>query len=551
MYSQDALEMYDYSAEDFQRPRVPPIQPRDPSELVGADAEWVDKYSGFFDGADDKESRMKKVQIPRYSGPKNTRLEIIPMTLTNLQTVDITGLPNHAQPTCIYLRKIIDIRVHQAPDDLLVDYFSRPFIIQRQFESILWNCPQSAQTYELHPQIQCRLAPYLCDRQMIENCNQQKTTYLTQEKAGGNHKETIVSVTVHEPLLGFQQGYALLDAIRPMNQGNKIYPLAIQDYQLTVKRYGTEERVKRMFRDPRFVTDYEGNMANRQFGGIVMYPTNNFDDANRANVMFELIESESELAIFSDDSAIQDNKNVSSIEMHAPFFQVFKNKITFTPATLPNECKLLEFYEWGAPTVPAQGDSVVKQSIILGTEGDTQPCRIACNTSKGMPSFIMVYLEMFGRNYWDPGFQQSLESPVGTDLLIGGHPSIYEIGIKIFGQEFPITKVLDTQELDYLTKKNSHPRCDFYNNMKYDPIVLLKLEDLGLATELQGYPNSKRLEMEVEIRQILMPNNWGAQYDRVANPDLPNPEITANVVFIYENHVLEGSNGSCNFVWKY
>ena len=549
MYSQDALEMYDYQAEDFQRPRVPPIQPRDPDELIGADAEWADKYSGFFDGGDDKESRMKQVRIPRYSGPKNTRLEIVEMADSNLQTVEITGLPNHAQPTCVYLRKVFDIRVHSSIDDEVLNYFSRPFLIQRQFESILWNCPQSAQTFELHPQIQCRLAPYLCDRQIIENCNQQKTSVVTVEKNNGQTTENVISVTVREPLLGFQQGYALLDAIRPMNQGNKIYPLAIQDYQLTFKRFVKKDRVKRVLRDVRFKTDYEGYGDVR--GEVVLYPTNVIADADRANTMFNWLESTTNIAIFSDDSAIQDNKNVSSIEMHAPFFQVFKSKITFTPASLPDECRLLEYYEHDAPTMPQAGDPLVLSPIVLGTDGDTTTCRIACNTSKGMPSYIVVYLEKFDRDWWDPSYQQSWQSPVGTDLLIGGHPSIFELGIKIFGQEFPITKVLDTNELDYITKKNSHPRCDFYNNMKFDPIVLLKLEDLGLATELQGYPNSKRLEMEVEIRQVMMPRNWGALYDRVDFGGLPNPEITANVVFIYENHVLEGSNGSCNFVWKY
>ena len=97
------------------------------------------------------------------------------------------------------------------------------------------------------------------------------------EKNQGQTSETIISVTVREPLLGFQQGYALLDAIRPMNQGNKIYPLAIQDYQLTFKRFVKKDRVKRVLRDVRFKTDYEGYGDVR--GEVVLYPTNVIADA--------------------------------------------------------------------------------------------------------------------------------------------------------------------------------------------------------------------------------------------------------------------------------
>jgi hypothetical protein len=135
----------------------------------------------------------------------------------------------------------------------------------------------------------------------------------------------------------------------------------------------------------------------------------------------------------------------------------------------------------------------------------------------------------------------------GTDMIIGAHPQIYELEIKVFGQSFPITKQLNFQELEYLTKKNCHPRCNFKDNMNIEPIVLLKLEDLGLATESVGYPYAKRLEMEVRIKQLILPVHWNQRY-RTA--DQPAPPMRAFAAFVYENHVLEGNNNRLDFVWK-
>ena len=83
--------------------------------------------------------------------------------------------------------------------------------------------------------------------------------------------------------------------------------------------------------------------------------------------------------------------------------------------------------------------------------------------------------------------------------------------------------------------------------MQYDPIVLLKLEGLGLATESVGYPQAKRLEMSVEIKQIILPKHYHYRYSA---PDQPAPPMRAYCAFVYENHVLEGNNNRLDFVWK-
>ena len=75
LYSRDALKMRDYQQEDFQTQRQAPLPPRDPDVIIGADAEWDDKYREFFEEGE-AEDKMKIVTIPKYSGPKNTRLDI-------------------------------------------------------------------------------------------------------------------------------------------------------------------------------------------------------------------------------------------------------------------------------------------------------------------------------------------------------------------------------------------------------------------------------------------------------------------------------------------
>ena len=545
LYSRDALKMRDYTQEDFQTQRDTPLPPRDPEDLMGADAEWVDKYADFFD-AGEAEDRMKSVVIPRYSGPKNTRVDVHRLRDYNIQTVEIPGIPNHAQPTNVFLKQTFTLKV-QDNTTFNRNYIPRPFSIQRQFRNIVWNCPQASEQFEINTAVHCRLAPFLGDAQMIKNCCQTKRSYRIGriDQGGSWTEDNYITYTIMEPLLGFQQGYSRIGAIRPMNQGNDIYPLAIQDYSLRFNRYDKTERYKRIIRDVRQVTEYKLGISDAE--NLMLAEANPQIGTHFINM--KITEHEADppaIVCFSDDSAIQSNKNVSSIEMHCPIFQTYKKQVIINPYLedhLGNkQASIANTVSIGDPIHPVQAP------IMLGIDEGTERCSVKCTTSKGYPSYIMIYLEDFGRNYFDPTFAQSVESNIGTDMFTGGHPTIYEMDIKVFGQSFPIVTKLNHTEIDYLTKKNSHPQCDFDENMKYDPIVLLKLEDIGLGTELTGYPLSKRIEMEIDITQIKLPHSYGFRF---AGPDLPIPNIEANVVFIYENHVLEGSNGQCKFVWKY
>ena len=83
--------------------------------------------------------------------------------------------------------------------------------------------------------------------------------------------------------------------------------------------------------------------------------------------------------------------------------------------------------------------------------------------------------------------------------------------------------------------------------MGYDPIVLLKLEDLGLGTEDLGYPNPKRLEMEIEVNQIILPRWYAKQYIAAGNT---TAKIKVVAALVYENFCLQGTNNNLDFVWK-
>ena len=526
--------MRDYQQEDFQRPTLKPIPPRDPEDIMGGDAEWDNRYSDFFAKGED-EDKVQSVVIPRYDGPKNTRIDRYEMSNQEIQTVEISGVPNHAQPTCIYLKQSFIFRVAKPDYAPLMDLLSRPFLLQRTYKSIVWNCPQANRNFELHPQIHARLAPYLTHNDMLWNCNQNKYQVITEKRQdlnGDHFLDYILKINIQEPLLGFQQGYALLDAKRPMNQQGMVYPLAIQDYSLTFTRFSGSDRWKRMIRNTNMFSDY---LEVLQVYGPGKY-SGSVHEASRPNIMIELIKEDTpSICTFSDDSSNQNNKNVSTVSMHCPVFEIYKAPVVINPSSVAHS-----FYD-----VNEARHHDERSPVMLGLDEETEVCRIQCNTSKGFPSFFAVFLEDFGRAYYDPG---SLQTNMNTDLFIGGHPRIYEMQIKVFNQDFPITKTLGHQELDYLTKKNSHKTCRFYTHMAYDPIVLLRLEDLGLATETVGYPNAKRLEMEVVISQIMLPHAFSERFRGLQNAP---PKITATAVFIYENHVLEGSNGNCQFLWKY
>ena len=101
------------------------------------------------------------------------------------------------------------------------------------------------------------------------------------------------------------------------------------------------------------------------------------------------------------------------------------------------------------------------------------------------------------------------------------------------------------EDLEYLTCKNSHPKCNFKRLMNTQGIVLLKLEDLGFGADLRGYPESRRVNFKIKINSIMFPESFRI-YHR--GDTLGGYELTC--AMIYENHLLEGGNDRCEFKWK-
>ena len=546
MFSRDAYELQDYEAEDFKKKTQRPLTTVgdyliDRDDVMGvADKHWNDKYGDFFDQGED-EDRQKMVVIPRYAGPKNTRVDVTKMEGNQF---NVSGIPNHTQSSCVYLRQDIKFSVKgHLVENVNAPIRLRPFAIQRQFQKMMWSAPQCASQFDTHIQQQVKLAPYLCDAQMLDNCVR---TNVSPYKIT-NLNTIVYNYTAFEPLLGFQSGYKLFDGKRPYNQQNMKYPLAIQDYSVNVQKYSrTADTLKRLLYSP--VQNLHSLPSEFSYAAAIDL-NENLD--GRLNVCVPLLElSDPELVSFSDDSALQANKTVSSVSLHAPTFVVFSSPVELVPnemeQLLPAENSLT--YNGAVPGRIASATDKKPSIYILGVDAGTKEAVIKCNTAKGLPSFFLIYLEDFGNDYFDNTFATaSNKYDVGTDMIVGAHPQIYELEIQVFGQSFPITKQLSYQELEYLTKKNSNPRCNFKDNMNVDPIVFLKLEDLGLATESVGYPSVKRLEMEIRIKQLVLPAQWNQRY-RTAG-QLP-PPMRAYAAFVYENHVLEGNNNRLDFVWK-
>ena len=541
MQPRDPLEVQHYGIDQFkyEAPEILATVGDALKDIMGTSRDVVpkgfEKYDKYFDETEDEKERA--VVIPRYNGPKNTRVDYY-----NLEsnTFNVTGMVNHAQASCVYLQQDLSVQFDKtiAAGQIMAGYventFSkliRPFSIQRQFKQMYWNSPQVSSRLKIDIEQHVKLAPYLCDAAVLRNHVKKKRVARTENMGGGIYRFTF-NYSLYEPLLGFQSGYALLNASRPFNQQKMMYPLAIQDYTINVdSEIATDKLVKRLIRDRRMAHTDEMHEGIQE--SVAMIGAGNAAALNASNHRIHSFTlSKPKLISYSQDDALQANKTVSSVSLHAPIFEVYKEPL-YLDISQATGCDYDGMFNAAATQnkIP-----IVLQDI------EEKELKIRCSTSKGFPSYFMLYLEDFGQDYIDMMMVNNEDNDVGTDNLIGTHPKIFSLTIKIFGQDIPITKLLGIEELEYMTRKNCHASCDFKEHMSFDPIVLLKLEDLGLATESVGYPNIKRLEMEFDIKQILVPYRAHLSHDIL--------QLNAYVCFVYENHVLEGNNNRMEFVWK-
>ena len=477
--------------------------------------------------ADDDEKQVL-VNIPRYNGAKNTRVDFFEY---EQNTFHVTGIANHPQPSCVYLRNEDTI---QFTADSIGNgiYPVRPnlFAVQRRFKKMFWEAQNVRGIIEVPTHEFIKLAPYICDKDKLHRLCMPKWSY---QKTGALY---LLHFTSFEPVLSFQSGWALLDAKRPFNQQNMMYPLAIQDYSMRFEEYSSDVRIQRSY-----------NLeVNSLFGDDIFVPSNSYstydhflDDEEKANTDetsnlvftgFEDLLKDPTLVTFSQNTAIQANKDVSMVKMHAPEFDNYSISKSFSV--------LAERITNPDPVYASLDQTIVPEDKVLQLEIDTP---------KGYPSFLMLYTEFY-----------NMTTRAGRPLSLSVQPRIKTLKISFYGQKNPLIANLTQSELEYITKKNCHKNSDFSYAYRVDPICLLDLESLGLGREDVGYPIRKRLRCTVECTELQLPARFARNYaDSVERQGAAGVQVPFDVgiqfkcVFIYENRVIEGSVNQLKIIRKY
>ena len=539
-------DVYTVSAEQAYE-RAPPrkFEPESGGLAYGAEPLGMDpRYALQIDKdllAEDDEKQVA-VDIPRYNGPKNTRVDFFGY---EQNTFHVTGIANHPQPSCVYLRSKDVIQFtspRDAQDDVQKAHGTFPvrpnlFFVQRRFKKMFWEAQNVRGVIEVPTHEFVKIAPYICNKDNLERFCKPKWSFEFR-----NDEEFYLDVTSFEPVLSFQSGWALLDAIRPFNQQNMMYPLAIQDYSMRFEEYPTDRKLQRSYNlkhNRQFGNDFEtGDIV---YDGMPVLVLQGHDDETEqaTNIPFTVVTdnflkkvgdeksapgSGLELVTFSENTAIQANKDVSMVQMHAPEFDVYvKNTVV---------------------THTASESAVLTETFTTDTM--LPALKIEIDTPKGFPSLMMFYVE----------FDQDKRGDLAIKhpLSISTHPRIQTLRISFYGQLNPIIKLLGQSELEYITKKNCHKNSDFKYAYNTDPICLIDLESLGLGREDVGYPSRKRLNCTVECTGVELPARFGKVYANYAERQVPknfDMGYQFKCVFIYENRVIEGNVNQLKINRKY
>ena len=466
---------------------------------------------------EEDDEKQKQVVIPRYKGPKNTRVDFWKFDNNQFR---VSGIPNHPQPSCVYLRGS-DSFLIEAYDDEDAKYLAfqpKMFYLQRQWSKLQFEAQNMSSALEIPIKEYIKLAPYICDSDKLKQYCFPRYGVIVD--TANNQRE--FNVQSFEPLLSFQSGWALLDAIRPFNQQNMFFPLAIQDYTIQTTSFPDADEPGRFLENARnidYIDDFRDvHEPQDRHGKVTRLATPHARLARYKKFILEQdIEhtgtSDIKLVAFSQNDVIQANKDVSDVMLHAPEFLVYSQKF-----------------------------NVHCNEHLEATFNFDEEDPIQINTALGLPSMIMLYVEF--SDFVAPGYDYK--------LIHGAHPRIDTLRIKLFGQDVPIVRNLNSDELRYITQKNSHPNYYKENN---EPIVLLDLESLGLGKDLPGYPSRDRVNAEINLSGVTLPGNPRSQYATYAEDDAGGSDILVNLefkcVFIYENRVLEGNVNQMKINRKY
>ena len=106
MQPRDPLEVQHYGIDQFkyEAPEILATVGDALKDIMGTSRDVVpkgfEKYDKYFDETEDE----RAVVIPRYNGPKNTRVDYYDL---ESNTFNVTGMVNHAQASCVYLQQDI------------------------------------------------------------------------------------------------------------------------------------------------------------------------------------------------------------------------------------------------------------------------------------------------------------------------------------------------------------------------------------------------------------------------------------------------------------
>ena len=605
----DPLAVRNYDMEEFAKPQHAKIQRQAPGRSVFGRADPYREYMDEFDEPTGKEEH-NIVVIPRYSGPKNTRVDKYKQEGSQYR---VTGLTSHLQHSSVYLHQTFTFSTTLAKQysDMkalstgigLSRFLIPPFFIQRQWNKLYFSAPQADNIFEMDCRMNVKLAPYLSSAQCINNLVKTKISArrlkAPQADGGGDHateyevltddrynvsipaigphqnaagavygddlvnhpafeaqqiprltvQDYEITIEAYEPLLGFQSGWSDLDCVRPFNQQHNKFPLALQDYDLRIEKLPF--RMERSIKHRASCANDDTLAAETQIPSVDSHSAFKTAASDpRIRLVNVKTPESAELVSFSDDSAKQANKTVSTVQLHAPVIQAYRKQFIF-----PQD-EAVAFKE---------KTSEQTTELLVGEAGTPKSMSIRIETSKGLPSFFVIYLEDFGPNVdllgldafdqrdWKNGqtaVTSALHDSKAYDRNTVGacHPKATGIRISVQGDTFPLTAQLGKEELEYMTHKNSHKYCDFRKNMTTDPIVFLKLEDLGLANCQMGYPHPKRTIIDIDVTKIMFAAGIGSTYYTIHQDYAPKVELSVGLV--YENHLLEGNTNRVEFLWR-
>ena len=212
-------------------------------------------YSRQLELLEDDDEKQKQVVIPRYNGAKNTRVDFWKYEHNRIV---VSGIPNHPQPSCVYLRGSDTFTIEQYDDENLNFRAFQPkmFYLQRQWSKLQFEAQNMNSSLEIPIQEYIKLAPYICDSDKL------KQYCIPRYGEVRTESETVKTINIQsfEPLLSFQSGWAILDAIRPFNQQNMFFPLAIQDYRIQMFPFQDAKEPGRYLQNGRFL-DFQDNMV--------------------------------------------------------------------------------------------------------------------------------------------------------------------------------------------------------------------------------------------------------------------------------------------------